>query len=239
MISTMKRILVALTVCLPLAAGSAWAAPESEAVVDPNKATRAAERDRIEKTYQATVAECRQRFAVTTCEREARAERIRALRPLDREQKDVADLERQRRAAAQRERLQEKDRAAAADESQRRTATVREADRQASAPTLPPAKAPRANPEMHQRQRLAAEAADRRKAAERRQAAIERREKIEERQRLAVAQQRAKAASAAERKGAAASAPAGKASGKPANVKPPAASLPIPSASDIKAIPAP
>ena len=194
---------------------------------DMTRAEIDAARARIEQAYQARVKECNQRFVVTGCLEEARDERIRQLRPLDRVEHQVNAEERQRRSAAARERVQEKEREAAQDEARRKTESVREAVQPASAPAVPGARTPRANPELHQRREAQQAAEAKADAAKRREAAAERRQKAQERQRKASELQVRQAEKAAS----AASAPAGK------NTKPPAAHLPTPSASDIRALP--
>ena len=214
---TFRPVLVLVTLASSTAA--VCAAEMTRAEID-------AARTRIEQTYQAKLKDCNQRFVVTGCLEEARDERIRALRPLDRVEHQLNAEDRQRRAAAARERVQEKERDAAQDEARRKTESVRESVQPASAPTIPGARAPRANPELHQRREARQEAEAKAEAAKRREAAGERRVKAQERQRKASEQQASHAAKAA-------SSPA------PKNPKPPVAHLPTPSASDIRALPKP
>ncbi len=205
-------------------AGASSAAADADAQIEAkeaqSKAARAAERARVEKYYRDKLAECHARFAVTGCDEDLRAERIEALRPLQKADQEANARERLRRAEAQRARVLEKDRQAAADEARRKTDSVRAVDRPASgAAALPPARAPRANSPGHQRQVEREAEAAQQKAAERRQAAEARRQK---------AQEQARKAQALEAKRAA----------KPADTKRPApAHLPTPSASDIQALP--
>lgn len=221
MIATMKRIVLApLALCASLSgwSGVAHAADMTRAEID-------AARSRVERDYQDKLRECRQRFVVTGCLEDARDERIRQLRPLDHAEHQVNAEERQRRGAAARERIQEKERDAAAEEARRKTDSVRAADHPASAPPTPQARTPRANPELHQRRQAQQEAAAQADAAKRRDAAAERRQKAQDRQRQArelQAKQADKQASAAS----STKAP-----------KPAPAHLPTPSASDIQALP--
>lgn len=217
---TFRSVLVVLPMALSGVAVSA---------AEMTRAEIGAARARIEQAYQAKVRECNQRFVVTGCVEEARDERVRLLRPLDHAEHQVNAEERQRRSAAARERVEEKEREAAQDEARRKTESVREATQPASAPGLPAARTPRANPELHRRREAKQEAGARADAARRREAAAERRVKAQERQQKAGEQQVQRAAKAAS----AASAPVGR------NTKPPAAHLPTPSASDIRALPKP
>lgn len=219
---TFRSVLALGSVLAPLALGATavCAAPMTRGEID-------AQRARVEQAYQAKVRECNQRFVVTGCLEEARDERIRQLRPLDHAEHQVNAEERQRRAAATKERVEQNERDAAQDESRRKTQSVREAAEPASAPAVPGARTPRANPELHRRREAQQEADAKAEAAKRREASAERRQKAQERQRKAgdlQVRQAEKAASAA-------SAPVTK------NTKPPAAHLPTPSASDIRALP--
>lgn len=215
---TFRSVLVLLPVALSTTAVSA---------AEMTRAEIGAARARIEQTYQAKLRECNQRFVVTGCLEDARDERVRQLRPLDHAEHQVNAEERQRRSAASRERIEEKEREAAQDESRRKTESVREAAQPASAPVTPSARTPRANPELHQRREAKLDAEAKAEAAKRREAAAERRQKSLDRQRKAGDQQ----VRSAEKAASAASAPVGK------NTKPPAAHLPTPSASDIRALP--
>lgn len=215
-------------VLLPLALSGA-AVSTAVCAAEMTRAEIGAARARIEQTYQAKVRECNQRFVVTGCLEDAREERVRQLRPLDHAEHQVNAEERQRRGAAARERVQQNEREAAKDEARRKTESVREATQPASAPVVPGARTPRANPELHQRREAKLDAEAKADAALRREAAAERRQKALDRQRKAGEQQ----VRSAEKAASAASAPVGK------NPKPPAAHLPTPSASDIRALPRP
>jgi len=193
-----------------------------EAQARANRQTRAelsAKRAAVQKAYDDKVKDCRARFAVTGCLEEAHAWRIDALRPLSQQEKEVNALERQQRAAAQRERVQAKDREAAADASRRGTEVVKAAARPASEGVLPPTRTPRAHPEQHQKQLQREQAAAERKAAERRQAAASRRADQQQHEREARKQ-------------------ADKRAAKPSDPKRTApVHLPTPSASDIQSLP--
>lgn len=217
---TFRSVLVLLPMAL---SGTAVCAAEM------TRAEIGAARARIEQTYQAKVRECNQRFVVTGCLEDARDERIRQLRPLDHAEHQVNAEDRQRRSAAARERVEQNEREAAKDEARRKTDSVREAAQPASVPAAPGARTPRANPELHQRREAQLDAEAKAEAAKRREAAAERRQKALERQRKAGELQ----GRLAEKAASAASAPVGK------NTKPPAAHLPTPSASDIRALPKP
>ena len=215
-------------VLLPLALSGA-AVSTAVCAAEMTRAEIGAARARIERTYQDKVRECNQRFVVTGCLEDAREERVRQLRPLDHAEHQVNAEERQRRGAAARERVQQNEREAAKDEARRKTESVREAAQPASAPVVPGARTPRANPELHQRREARLDAEAKADAAQRREAAAERQRKALDRQRKAGEQQ----AKSAQKAASAASAPVGK------NTKPPAAHLPTPSASDIRARPRP
>ena len=215
-------------VLLPLALSGA-AVSTAVCAAEMTRAEIGAARARIERTYQDKVRECNHRFVVTGCLEDAREERVRQLRPLDHAEHQVNAEERQRRGAAARERVQQNEREAAKDEARRKTESVREAAQPASAPVVPGARTPRANPELHQRREARLDAEAKADAAQRREAAAERQRKALDRQRKAGEQQ----AKSAQKAASAASAPVGK------NTKPPAAHLPTPSASDIRALPRP
>lgn len=221
---TFRSVLVLLPMALSGAAVST-----AVCAAEMTRAEIGAARARIEQTYQAKVRECNQRFVVTGCLEDARDERIRQLRPLDHAEHQVNAEERLRRSAAARERVEKNEREAAQDEARRKTESVREAAQPASTPVLPAARTPRANPEWHQRREAKLDAEAKADAAKRREAAAERQRKAQERQRKAGEQQLRSAQKAAS----AASAPVGR------NTKPPAAHLPTPSASDIRALPKP
>ena len=223
---TFRSVLAAAAIT-PVAIGALCAAPPAARAAEMSRTEIDAARARIEQAYQAQVRECNARFVVTGCLEDARNERIRALRPLDRAEHQVNAEDRQRRAAAAKERVQQKERDAAADEAQRKTQSVREAA--PVVPVAPLARAPRANPELHQRREARQEAEAKAEAAQRREAAAQRREKAQERQRKASQMQ----ARYADKAASAASAAAAGAK----NAKPPAAHLPTPSASDIRALP--
>jgi len=215
-------------VLLPMALSGA-AVSTAVCAAEMTRAEIGAARARIEQAYQTKVRECNQRFVVTGCLEEARDERIRELRPLDHAEHQVNAEERLRRSTAARERVQENEREAAKDEARRKTESVREAAQPASAPVVPGARTPRANPELHQRREARLDAEAKAEAAKRREAAAERQRKAQDRQKKAGEQQ----LRSAEKAASAASAPVGK------NTKPPAAHLPTPSASDIRALPKP
>lgn len=217
-----------ICVCSPVRAADASAA--SAAAPGMSKKELDAARQRVEKEYAEKVRECRQRFVVTSCLEDARDERIRLLRPLDRAEHQVNAEERQRRAAVARERIEEKERDAAAEEAKRKTESVKAAEQPVAPPKVPAAHTPRANPELHQRRQAQQEAAAEAEAAKRRQAAAERRKDIAERQRKAQDQQAKRVEKAAS--GATAVSPGGIKTPKPAP-----AHLPMPSASDIQALP--
>lgn len=224
---TFRSVLVATAVA-PAAFLALCAVPSTARAADMTRAEIDAARARVEQAYQAKLRECNARFVVTGCLEEARDERIRQLRPLDHAEHQVNAEDRQRRSAAARERVQQKEREAAEDEARRKTQSVREAAQPASEPAMPGARVPRANPDLHQRRQAQQEAAARAEAAQRREAAAERRQKAQDRQRKASdlqARHAEKAASAAS------------ASPNSKNYKPPAARLPTPSASDIRALP--
>jgi hypothetical protein len=238
MIAGMNRsafVLAPLALCATLtcASGPARAADESAASAAApgmSKKELDAARARVEKDYADKVKECRQRFVVTSCLEDARDERIRLLRPLDRAEHQVNAEERLRKGAAARERVEEKEREAAADEARRKTESVRAAEQPVTVPQQPASHTPRANPELHQRRQAQQEAAAQAEAAKRREAAADRRKEASDRQRKAHEVQLKRA----EKQASAASAvsPGGLKTPKPAPVH-----LPTPSASDIQSLP--
>lgn len=238
MIADMIRsafVLAPLALCATLSAvpgpvRAADASAASAAAPGMSKKELDAARARVEKEYADKVRECRQRFVVTSCLEEARDDRIRLLRPLDRAEHQVNAEERLRRGAAARERVEEKERDAAAEESHRKTESVKAADHPDAAPQTPASHTPRANPELHQRRQAQQEAAAQAEAAKRREAAAERRKDIAERQRKARELQVKRAEKAAS--AASVVSPGGLKTTKPAP-----AHLPTPSASDIQSLP--
>jgi colicin import membrane protein len=205
-----------------LAAGAASAAELQDAQAVANQQSRAelnAKRAAVQKAYDDKVKECHSRFVVTDCLEQAHTWRIEALRPILAQEKDVNALERQQRAAAQRQRVMAKGQEAASEASTHAPAPVKASPRPAPSTALPPSRAPRANPEEHQKQLQRQQAAAERKAAERRKAAADRLADQQEQQRRAkeMAEKRAS---------------------KPVDPKKPKpAHLPTPSASDIQSLP--
>jgi hypothetical protein len=153
------------------ALAAAQAAPDVAAARAQQRAQLLAERQRIEAEFQATVAACRQRFAVTACVDEARQRRRDALAVPRTQALVLDDLERRERAVARREAVQAKQRKAAerALPASAAPAASRPA-RQGPAPAQ--AAAPRSNP-ASAAEASAAAASRRAQAAQQRQAEIE------------------------------------------------------------------
>lgn len=109
-----------------------------------------AQRAEIEATLLRESQACEQRFAINACLDEARARRIAALKPLQTQENLLDARLRTERVQAQRERVEARQRDAAADEGRKQTEMIRQADAPASAPAeLPAARTPRASPAAH------------------------------------------------------------------------------------------
>lgn len=191
-----------LVLALLLAATAAFAQPATRAEV-------AAQRAALEQGFAREKAECEQRFGVSACLEELRQRRHDALAPLVKREHELAAEERRVRAAAQTQRVHEREVAASQDEGQRRERVV--AAPPATPPATPASHAPRARtPEDAARaQRDAAQKAEA-EAAKRRAQAEERQRRQQERVLEHEAQQKRR-------------------------MKPPAAPLPLPGASAVPA----
>lgn len=212
---------------LLLAVLQPFSAAAHEAEVSPqalDRAGLAAARARIETRYREARQDCAHRFAVNACEQAARQERGAALAPLITREQVLDAQERQSRAEAQRQRVLEKQRAAAEEEGQRRQRELSAAPRVGApvAPVLPVAPAasrpvpPRVDAQAH---------------GQTVQREIERGEQQAQRQRERAAQRQREAQAHRE-------AQARREKEKAAQPRPAAAALPVPSASDIEALPA-
>lgn len=187
----MKRISLCV---LLLASGACGAQPATRAEVQ-------AQRSAIDRQFVREKAECEQRFAVSACLEEARQRQRAALAPLVAREHELAAEERKARAAAQAQRVKEREQAASQDDGQRRERLV------PAAPAVPashPAR-PRSPEQAAQQQRQAEQKAQA-EAARRREQARER--ELRQQQRIAEHEAREKR-----------------------RTKPPAAPLPLPGAS--------
>ncbi len=165
----------------------------------------AAQRATIEQRFERERQACAARFAVTPCLDEVRERRHAALMPLVRQEQALAAEERRARAAAQRQRVSERELAAAQDEGQRRQRLL--VDAPAKPPALPASPVIRArDPQDAERQQIRAATQAEAQAAERRERAQARQQRVRER---VTAQQ----------------------SKQDGRTKPPAAPLPLPGAS--------
>ena len=156
-----------LPIVLLFALTAAGAQPATRAEV-------AAQRAAIEGQFTRDAAECEKRFSVAACLDELRQRRNDALAPLVRREHELAAEERRERAAAQVQRVRERELAAAQDEGQRRERIV-----MAPAPSLP------STPASHSlRGRSPDDAAQARRQAERKAEveAAKRREQARERE---------------------------------------------------------
>lgn len=169
------------------------------------RAEVAAQRAAVEQRFEREAAECQQRFAVSPCLEDVRQRRQAALAPLVRHEHELAAEERRARAAAQTQRVKERELAAAQEEGQRRQRLL------AASPAAPPA-APASHvtrardPDAAARQRDQAASQAQAQAAERRERAQQRQERMRERVEENEARQKRRS-------------------------KPPAAPLPVPGAS--------
>ena len=136
-----------------------------------------AQRAAIEQRFAREQAECERRFVVSACLEDLQQRRREALAPLVAREHELAAEERRERAAAQAQRVKEREQAAAQDEGQRR-------ERLVPAPAVPASHPVRArSPEQAvQAQRLAEQKAEE-EAAKRREQARER--ELRQQQRIA------------------------------------------------------
>lgn len=186
--------LIPLLAATLAAAPAAWAQPATRAEVNAQRAA-------IEQRFAREQAECEQRFAVSACLEDLRQRRREALAPLVAREHELAAQERRERAAAQAQRVKEREQAAAQDPAQTRERLVPAVP--ASAPSHP---ARARSPEQAARARQQAERQAEAEAARRREQARER--ELRQQQRLADHAARQKN-----------------------RTKPPAAPLPVPGAS--------
>lgn len=137
------------------------------------RAEVAAQRAVIEQRFAREKTECEHRFAVSPCLEDLRKRRQAALAPLVRHEHELDAEERRARAAAQVQRVKERELAAAQDEGQRRQRLL------TAAPPSPPAV-----PASHVRARNPEDAAQERRQAVNKaeREAVQRRERAEERQ---------------------------------------------------------
>lgn len=153
------------------------------AAAGPQPATRAevaAQRTAIEQRFAKEKAECQERFTVSACVDEARERRREALAPLVAREHELAAEERKSRAAAQMQRVRERDLGASQDEAQRRERLVIAPPRAAA--SAPAAHAPRAvSPAEAARARQQADEKAEADAAQRREQAQERRQRVQQR----------------------------------------------------------
>lgn len=205
----------------PLAAAAHEAEASPQAL---DRAGLAAARARIEGRYREARQDCAQRFAVNACVQAAKHERGEALAPLITREQVLDAQERQARAEAQRQRVLEKQRAAAEEEGQRRQRELSAAPR-VGAPVAPvPPVVPAASRPVPPRVDAQAHGQAVQREIERgEQQAQRQRERAAQRQREAQAHREAQARREKE---------------KSAQPRPAAASLPVPSASEIEALPA-
>lgn len=183
---------------LALVATAAAAQPATRAEV-------AAQRAAIEQRFERETRDCERQFSVSSCLDDVRHRRHDALAPLVRREHELAADERRTRAAAQAQRVRERELAAAQEEGQKQQRTLMAPA--LAAPSLQAPRVPRAaSPASSVQQHLQAE---KRAATE----AERRREQLEQRQR----EQRQRAAEHEARR---------RSRGKPA-----AAPLPLPGAS--------
>ncbi|RTL34431.1 MAG: hypothetical protein EKK53_26280 [Burkholderiales bacterium] len=173
----------------------------SSALAVAQPATRSevqAQRAAIEQRFLREQAECQQRFAVSACLEDLQQRRREALGPIVAREHELAAEERRERAAAQAQRVKEREQAAAQDEGQHRERVV---------PAAPAAPAPHPV-----RARSPEQAAQAQRAAEQRAAADAEKRREQAREREIRQQQRIAEHEAREKR----------------RTKPPAAPLPLP-----------
>lgn len=143
------------------------------------RAELAAQRAAIEQRFDREKAECEQRFIVTPCLEAVRQQRQSALAPLISREHELAAEERRARAAAQVERVRERELAASQEAGQRQQRAQAALPLQ---PATPASHAVRArSAEEAERQQHLAETQAEAEAARRRAQAQERRDRMQER----------------------------------------------------------
>ena len=192
-----------------LSLGMAGARATAADIPPATRAEVAAQRAALEAKFERESTECQQRFAVSACLEDLRQRRHDALAPLVRREHELAAEERRERAAAQVQRVRERELAAAQDEGQRRQRSV-------VAPPPPAPVVPASHP-VRGRSPEAAEAA--RRAAERQSEVEAARRREQARLRELRQQERIAAHEARQKK----------------RTKPAAAPLPLPAASTASA----
>lgn len=157
------------------------AAAASAPLTQPaTRAEVAEQRAAIEQRFAREKSECEQRFAVSPCLEDLRKRRELALAPLIRHEHELDAEDRRTRAAAQVQRVKERELAAAQDEGQRRERLLTAPP--PSAPAMPASHPVRArNPEDAERARQRAIAQAEREAGQRRERAEERQERMRRR----------------------------------------------------------
>ncbi|RZJ02782.1 MAG: hypothetical protein EOP39_22270 [Rubrivivax sp.] len=162
-----------LLTLLAVAASALLSPPATRAEV-------ATQRLAIERQFAHEKAECERRFIVSTCLEDVRKRHQGALAPLIRHEQELDAAERLARAAAQAERVKERELAAAQEEGQRRQRLV--AAPPPAAPATPASHVSRArSPEAVQRERLQAQRLAEAEAAKRRERSEERQQRMRER----------------------------------------------------------
>jgi colicin import membrane protein len=141
----------------------------------------AEQRERIEASHAEALKACAQRFAVNACEDQAKRERAAALKPLREREHVLAAEERQARSQAQRERMQSKQQASAIEDGRRQQRTVLSEIAAASAPVAASAapKLSNVDAQAHGRAVQAQIAQGEREAVQRRQRAAMRLQQAE------------------------------------------------------------
>lgn len=189
----MKRRSLCLLI-LALASGASWAQPATRAEVQAQRAA-------IERQFAREKAECNQRFAISACVEELAQRQRAALAPLIAREHELAAEERQARAAAQAQRVKEREQAASQDDGHRGERLVPASPAVPASHPLRTRDPAQAALQQHQaEQKAQAEAAHRREQARERE--------LQQRQRIADHEAREKR-----------------------RTKPPAAPLPLPGAS--------
>ena len=178
-----------LLTLLMLAALPAFAQLDQSAEREQLRAQRA----EIETRFAQERDGCEQRFAVNACVDEAKGRRSAALRPLQRREIELDAAQRKARAAAQQERVAERNREAASEEGRKRTEVLLAPPRQAAsqAAPRPPRAAPKAHAESYEAQVEKAEhdaKRNRERMAERQREQRDHLKALEERQRRRAAE---------------------------------------------------
>jgi len=130
-----------LVFALLLLAAPAWAADTERQQLVKQRAT-------LDAQLAAERKACQERFVVTSCIEEANARHVAALKPIVAREQALDEIDRQERAAAQQERVRQRQQDAGSSEAAHRTELIKQANQPAPAPRGAPRVRPGPTPEQ-------------------------------------------------------------------------------------------